>query len=43
MFTRHIFTNKPTRKETMLDYATAGAIAVLLLVLALAYFDVLFY
>lgn len=42
MFTRRIFTDKPTRQETMLDYATAGAIAALLLVLALAYFDVLF-
>lgn len=42
MFTRHIFTDKPTRKETMLDYALAVGIASVLLVLAMAYFDVLF-
>lgn len=41
MFTRNIFTDKPTRTEIVLDYALAVAIGLMLTVGALAYFDVL--
>jgi hypothetical protein len=41
MFTRNIFTDQPTRRETILDYALAICIGLLLTVAALAYFDVL--
>ncbi len=41
MFKRNIFTDKPTKLETVLDYALAVAIAAALCVAAMSYFDVL--
>ncbi len=40
-FTRNIFTDKPSRWETIADYALAIALALCLTMGALAYFDVL--
>ena len=40
-FNRHIFTTKPSRWETLADYALALVIAFSLTMAALAYFDVL--
>ncbi len=41
MFKRNIFTDKPSKLETMLDYALAVVIGLVFAVLSLAYFDVL--
>ncbi len=40
-FDRNIFTDKPSKLETVLDYALAITLALCLTMGALAYFDVL--
>jgi hypothetical protein len=41
MINRHIFTSKPSRTDTLLDYLCAVVIGLCLTMAALSYFDVL--
>ncbi len=41
MFKRNIFTDKPSKLETLLDYALAVIIGLVFAALSLAYFNIL--